>query len=109
VLSNLLGNAIKFTPPGGRIVVRAERTSDGVRVSVADTGLGIPPSQLPHVFRRFWQGRRTDRRGLGLGLPIAKGIAEAHGGRMWVESELGVGSTFYFTLPLAPAAAHSAA
>jgi PAS domain S-box-containing protein len=103
VLSNLVGNAIKFTPPGGCVLVRAERDKAGVRVSVVDTGSGIPPAQLPHVFSRFWQGRRADRRGLGLGLPIAKGIVEAHGGRIWAESEVGVGSAFHFVLPLAVA------
>jgi PAS domain S-box-containing protein len=104
VLSNLVANAIKFTPPGGRVVVQA-RPDGGrrVMVAVADTGPGIPREQLPHVFARFWQGGRADRRGLGLGLPIAKGIVEAHGGRIWVESKPGAGSTFYFTLPAAQA------
>jgi signal transduction histidine kinase len=102
VLSNLIGNAIKFTPCDGSITVRAESTSDGVRVSVADTGRGISSEELPHVFGRFWQSKRTDRRGLGLGLAIAKAIVEAHGGRIWVESEVGKGSTFFFTLPASP-------
>jgi PAS domain S-box-containing protein len=99
VLSNLIGNAIKFTPSGGSITVRAEHVPEGVRIAITDTGPGIPTEQLPHVFGRFWQGKRTDRRGLGLGLVIAKAIVEAHGGRIWVESQPGVGSTFFFTVP----------
>ena len=101
VLSNLIGNAIKFTPRGGRIAVSAELAASELRVAVADTGLGIPAEQLPHIFGHFWQGARTDRRGVGLGLSIAKGIVEAHGGRIWVESVVGEGSRFYFTLPVA--------
>jgi signal transduction histidine kinase len=105
VLSNLLGNALKFTPAGGTVTVRAEpHPVGGVVVSVTDTGPGIPAEQLPHIFGRFWQAKRTDRRGIGLGLSIAKGIVEAHGGEIWVESELGQGSRFVFTLPTAPAA-----
>jgi PAS domain S-box-containing protein len=102
VLSNLVGNAIKFTAAGGRVVLRAELLADWeVRFAVADTGPGIPPEELPHVFGQYWQARRNDRRGIGLGLAIAKGIVEAHGGRIWVESQVGVGSNFYFTLPAA--------
>jgi signal transduction histidine kinase len=101
VLSNLVGNAIKFTPRDGRVTVRVELDADGVRVAVVDTGPGIAPEQLPHIFGRFWQGKRSDRRGLGLGLAIAKAIVEAHGGRIWVESTVGEGSTFYFTVRLA--------
>jgi signal transduction histidine kinase len=101
VLSNLVGNAIKFTPRGGRITLRAESELSEVRLAVTDTGVGIPADQLPHVFGRFWQGARTDRRGIGLGLSIARGIVEAHRGRIWVESRLGEGSTFYFTVPVA--------
>ena len=103
VISNLVGNAIKFTPSGGRVVVSA-RCAPGaaeVEVAVADTGPGIPPEHVPHVFDRYWQASRTTRRGAGLGLPIAKGLIEAHGGRLWVESEVGAGSTFHFTLPVA--------
>jgi PAS domain S-box-containing protein len=100
VLSNLVGNAIKFTPPGGSITVRAELGADGeVCLAVADTGPGIPNEQLPHIFGRFWQGKRTDRRGVGLGLAIAKAIVEAHRGRIWVESQVGSGTSFYFTVP----------
>jgi signal transduction histidine kinase len=100
VLSNLIGNAIKFTPQGGHITLRGARIAEEVRVAVADSGPGIPAEQLPHIFGQFWQGRRSDRRGIGLGLVIAKGIVEAHNGRIWVESTVGEGSNFYFTLPV---------
>ena len=99
VLSNLVGNAVKFTSRQGRIIVSAERFEGEVRFAVIDTGAGIPPEQVPHIFGRFWQAKSSDRRGIGLGLAIAKGIVEAHGGRIWVESQVGLGSTFYFTLP----------
>jgi signal transduction histidine kinase len=98
VLSNLVGNAIKFTPAEGRVTIRVEAVAGSVRFCVADTGPGIPPEQLPHIFARFWQADRSDRRGIGLGLAIAKGIVEAHGGRIWVESRVGEGTSFYFTL-----------
>lgn len=101
VLSNLVGNAVKFTPRNGRITVCAERIDGEVRFGVIDTGTGIPPEQVPHIFGRFWQAKTSDRRGIGLGLAIAKGIVEAHNGRIWVESHVGLGSTFYFTLPSA--------
>jgi PAS domain S-box-containing protein len=102
VLSNLVGNAIKFTPPGGRIVLGADTLAEPqVRFAVVDSGPGIAPEQLPHIFGQYWQANRTDRRGIGLGLAIAKGLVEAHGGRIWVESQVGVGSNFYFTLPAA--------
>jgi PAS domain S-box-containing protein len=100
VLSNLVGNAIKFTPKGGFITIRIEPLGDELRFAVSDTGPGIPPDQLPHIFGRFWQANRKDRRGIGLGLAIAKGIVEVHGGRIWVESQLGEGSNFYFTIPV---------
>ncbi|MFY0529247.1 ATP-binding protein [Archangium gephyra] len=99
VLANLLSNAIKFTPAGGRISLRVEPVDQDVRFSVADTGPGIPTQQLESVFERFWQARSEDRRGLGLGLYISKGIVDAHGGRIWAESQPGEGSTFSFTLP----------
>jgi len=99
VLSNLVGNAVKFTPRAGRITVCAECVGNEVRFGVIDTGPGIPAEQLPHIFGRFWQAKTSDRRGIGLGLAIAKGIVEAHNGRIWVESHVGLGSTFYFTLP----------
>jgi signal transduction histidine kinase len=101
VLSNLVGNAIKFTPRGGRITVRATPDAVEVRLAVIDTGPGIPTDHLPHVFGRFWQARTSDTRGIGLGLAIARGIVEAHRGRIWVESRLGEGSAFYFTVPVA--------
>jgi PAS domain S-box-containing protein len=103
VLSNLIANAHKFTPEGGRIAVKAERIGNEVRFCVEDTGPGVSSQDLPHVFDRFWQARRVRRGGVGLGLPITKGIIDAHGGRIWAESVAGVGSTFHFTLPIAPA------
>jgi PAS domain S-box-containing protein len=109
VLSNLAGNAIKFTPAGGTVTVRAELADEMIRFSVSDTGPGIPAEQLPHVFDRYWQGRTGDRRGAGLGLAIAKGIVEAHGGRLSVESAAGRGTTFTFTVPLGPGSAQEAA
>jgi PAS domain S-box-containing protein len=100
VLSNLVGNAIKFTPTGGHIRVLAETWGDMVRVSVHDDGPGIAPEQMPRIFDRYWHlAQRESRQGAGLGLYIAKGIVENHGGRIWVESTLGRGSTFFFTLP----------
>jgi signal transduction histidine kinase len=105
VLANLLSNAIKFTPTGGRISLLVEPVGQDVRFSVTDTGPGVPSHQLEAVFERFWQARRDDRRGLGLGLYIARSIVEAHGGRIWAESQPGKGSTFSFTLPGAPASA----
>jgi signal transduction histidine kinase/DNA-binding response OmpR family regulator len=101
VISNLVGNALKFTPAGGNVYVTADQLEDEIRIAVTDTGPGIATDQLPHVFGRFWQGTRADRRGIGLGLAIAKGIIDAHGGRIWVESPAGEGATFYFTLPTA--------
>lgn len=98
VLSNLLANALKFTPEGGKVTVVAERRAAVVEVSVRDTGPGIPPEHLPHLFDRFWQAD-SGGRGAGLGLFIAKGIVEAHAGRIWVESEVGRGADFHFTLP----------
>jgi signal transduction histidine kinase len=98
VLANLLSNAIKFTGRGS-IAVRVESIGTEVRFSVADTGAGVEPDHLQSIFERFWQVTRGDRRGLGLGLFISRCIVEAHGGRIWAESALGRGSTFYFTLP----------
>ncbi|HEX2190994.1 MAG TPA: ATP-binding protein, partial [Longimicrobiaceae bacterium] len=104
VLSNLLGNAIRFTPRGGGITVGADVEEDVVRFSVSDTGPGIPEEHLPHVFDRFWRAQRSRRQGAGLGLAIARGIVEAHGGRIWAESTPGEGSVFRFTLPRADVA-----
>ncbi len=99
VLANLIGNAIKFTGRGGKVVVEAQRGARELVVSIVDTGTGIAAADLPHLFDRFWQGSRAHRAGAGLGLAIAKGMVEAHGGRIQVESELGKGTTFTFTLP----------
>jgi PAS domain S-box-containing protein len=109
VFSNLIDNAAKFTQAGGRIRVAAERRGADVLFTVSDTGRGIPPEDLPHVFDRYWQARRACRSGTGLGLAIAKGIVEAHGGRIWVASTAGAGTTFYFTLPARPNAGDQAA
>ncbi|MDQ3264085.1 MAG: ATP-binding protein [Myxococcota bacterium] len=105
VFSNLLGNAIKFTREGGVITVAVERREDDVLVTVEDDGSGIPAEQLPHLFDRYWTARRGGQQGTGLGLYIVKGIIEAHGGTVWATSELGVGSRFSFTIPLADQAA----
>jgi signal transduction histidine kinase len=99
VLINLLSNAVKFTPRGGKIVVRVERVGPDLCFAVRDTGEGIPADRLESVFERFVQVR-DDRRGMGLGLYISKCIVEGHGGRIGVESTLGHGSSFLFTLPL---------
>jgi PAS domain S-box-containing protein len=103
VLSNLVGNAIKFTPPGGLVRVEVTAGPGEARFTVSDTGPGIPADQIPHLFGAFWQANSSDRRGLGLGLSIARGIVEGHGGRIWVQSEPGAGSTFFFTLPVSGA------
>jgi len=101
VLSNLVGNALKFTEGGGTIAIRADRRNAMIQFSVSDTGPGIAKEHLKDIFSPYWQAKRTERLGAGLGLPIAKGIVESHGGRIWVESEPGRGTTFYFTLPVA--------
>lgn len=103
VLANLIGNAIKFSSPGGVIRLACAREGDDVRFSVRDTGPGIPEAQLEAVFERFWQVGENDRRGLGLGLYISRSIIEAHGGKLWAESTLGVSSVFHFTLAAASA------
>jgi PAS domain S-box-containing protein len=99
-LSNLLGNAIKFTPAGGRISVGAEHHDEGLYVTVADTGSGLEEGAAVHIFDPYWRGEGDGRLGVGLGLSIVKGIVEAHGGKLWVRSVPGEGSTFYFTLPV---------
>lgn len=101
VLSNLIGNALKLVPAGGVVTMSATDDGDAVRFTVADTGPGIDPEHLLRVFEPFWQGGRPDRRGRGLGLTIARGIVEAHDGRIWLDSELGRGTTVSFTLPKA--------
>jgi signal transduction histidine kinase len=98
VLGNLVGNAVKFAGRGGHVTIGAVGVGPQSVFSVADTGPGIAPEEIDRLFDRFWQAR-TDRRGVGLGLTIARGIVEAHCGRIWVESRLGEGATFYFTLP----------
>jgi signal transduction histidine kinase len=104
VLLNLLSNAHKYAPRGSRIGVRLQEGRQAATVAVADSGPGIPPEALPLLFEQFYTGRTSSTRhniGAGLGLPIAKGIVEAHGGRIWVESRVGVGTTVAFTLPKA--------
>ncbi len=104
VLANLIGNSLKFTAPGGSIRVEAMASDFGVTVSVTDSGCGISADHFPHLFDRFWQVRRDDgTRSTGLGLAIAKGIVEAHGGVIWAESTVDVGTTFFVTLPRAKA------
>jgi signal transduction histidine kinase len=104
VLMNLIGNAIKFTPVQGRVTVSASRNSgENVQVSVSDTGPGVPPAEREKIFGKFYQVAETNgenSKGTGLGLAIAKALVELHGGKIWVESEPGRGSTFSFTLPL---------
>jgi signal transduction histidine kinase len=99
VLTNLVGNALKFTPKRGRITLRLDVRGDDICFAVADTGEGIPQDRLTQIFDRFFQTREHDRRGLGLGLFIVKSIVDAHGGRVWAESTIGHGSTFSFTIP----------
>jgi signal transduction histidine kinase len=101
VFANLIGNAIKFTPKGGEIRILATSENSEIRFVVADTGPGIPAEHLNHVFDRYWQAKSTAKLGTGLGLSIAKGIVEAHGGRIWVESPPNAGAQFNFTLPVA--------
>ena len=110
LFSNVVGNAVKFTPDGGTVSVAAEPDGDMVRFAVTDDGPGISKEELPYVFDRYYQARRRNRDGIGLGLSIARGIVEAHGGRIWVESpvvppaaasEDRGGTTFFFTLPAA--------
>ena len=111
ILTNLIGNSIKFTPEGGKILITAKLFSkerggaygDFVAVSVKDTGIGIPPEHLDSIFEKFYQVESSLHRsvsGTGLGLAITKGLVEAHQGKIWVESEVGKGSTFTFTLPI---------
>lgn len=110
VLNNLIGNAIKFTPDGGQLSLRVRcNPEDCLEVSVADSGVGIPPAEQGQIFDKFHQVRQRKtgtrgEKGTGLGLAICRNMVELHGGKIWVESEDGAGSTFFFTLPLSPAA-----
>jgi signal transduction histidine kinase len=102
VILNIVNNAIKYTPPGGRITIRAQDEKDHVLVSVHDTGIGIAKKDLENIFSGFYHAGYKlsyEYKGAGLGLALSKGIIESHGGRIWAESEVGKGSTFYFTLP----------
>jgi signal transduction histidine kinase len=104
VLQNLLDNAIQYTPSGGRVEVSAGRAGDEVIVTVADTGIGIPQAEQSRIFERFYRvdaARSREAGGTGLGLSIARHIVEAHGGRIWVESSVGEGSRFHFSVPAA--------
>ena len=103
LVGNVVGNAIKFTPAKGSVALKADPDGRQVLIQVTDTGPGIPADDIPHLFDNFWQARKNDHRGVGLGLAIAKGVVEAHGGRIWCESTPGTGSTFSFTLPMANA------
>jgi len=103
VLHNLVVNAIKYSPEGTTVLVRVERRGPDVLVSVRDQGIGIPPEHQDHVFERFYRVDGTlarETRGSGLGLPICRGLVEAHGGKIWVESTANKGSSFYFTVPI---------
>jgi PAS domain S-box-containing protein len=102
ILVNLIGNAIKFTPRGGRVHVRVSRRAGMAEFAVSDIGPGIAEDELARIFDRYEQGKAHGHRGVGLGLYIARGIVEAHHGRIWVESQIGVGTTFHFTVPRAP-------
>jgi len=107
VMNNLLDNAIKYTPEGGSINVRAEEDAEQITVCVSDTGVGIPSSAKPHIFEKFYRVQSAQTReleGVGLGLATVKSIVEKHGGQLWVESKEGTGSSFYFTLPKMQAA-----
>ena len=99
VLQNLVGNALKFSPQGGRVTVAVERERDGVRFRITDDGPGVPTENLPNVFDRYWKRETGGAKGTGLGLFIAKGIVDAHGGRIWAENVPGHGAAFSFTLP----------
>ena len=102
ILMNLMTNALKYSDPGTDVLLKAAKTNGEVLVSVTDHGIGIDPNDLPHIFERFYRaGGSQKAEGVGLGLYITKMLVEAHDGRIWAESELGKGSTFYFTLPIA--------
>ena len=101
-LYNLVENAIKYTPNGGQVTLRARARPEGVLFEVQDTGIGIPPADIPRLFERFFRGSSREARqqgGSGLGLAIVRAIAERHGGKVWVESQVGKGSTFFLLIP----------
>ncbi|HKJ26390.1 MAG TPA: ATP-binding protein [Anaerolineales bacterium] len=101
VLNNLIGNALRYTPPGGKVKIEVNRKDEQIEVHISDTGEGIQPDDLPYIFDRFYRGEKSRSRktgGAGLGLAISRGIIQAHGGEIWVESTLGKGTTFIFTL-----------
>jgi signal transduction histidine kinase len=102
VVANLLGSALRYTPKGGRITVRAEPSGSDARFSISDTGPGIPSDQQALLFARHVPSRRPMGQGVGLSAFVTKGIVEAHGGTIWVESTPGQGATFFFTIPAAP-------
>jgi signal transduction histidine kinase len=106
VLSNLIGNAIKFTPTGGEVTLHVEFRREDVCFVVSDSGPGIPEEQFDHIFDRHWQAKETAHLGIGLGLAIAKGIVESHGGQIWVKSQIGRGSSFFFTVPAVKSPMH---
>ena len=102
VLVNLIHNAIKFTPPNGEIIVSAYQEGNKIGFKVKDSGVGIAPADLSRIFERFYKADRArSSGGTGLGLSIARHLVEAHGGRIWAESEVGKGSAFYFSIPIA--------
>ena len=101
-MGNLIGNAAKFTPAGGTIVVGAALAETRIHLFVADSGPGVPADDIPHVFDRYWTARRHARaRGTGVGLAIVRGIVDAHGGHVWVEANAGGGARFILALPIA--------
>jgi signal transduction histidine kinase len=104
VLSNLVGNATKVTAEGGQIALRVEARGHDLLFAVSDDGPGISEENVKYLFERYWRSVDATYKGTGLGLAIARGIVNAHGGRIWVESELGHGATFLFTIPAADAA-----
>jgi signal transduction histidine kinase len=110
ILLNLLSNAVKFTPEGGRVGLTASVADGAITIAVSDTGIGIAPEDQAAIFEEFRQVGREDARkqeGTGLGLTLAKKFVELHGGRIWVQSQVGQGSTFSFTLPVRPEAQSS--
>jgi signal transduction histidine kinase len=109
VLGNLVGNALKFTPEGGRVTLSSAASGESVEVEVRDTGPGIPADAIPHLFEAFWQVHDSDRRGIGLGLWIVRSLVEAQGGTVHVQSREGEGTRFGFTLPVAPPSADAGA